>query len=81
MNFKPLPDIAGALPQEILKKERLQVPDIHRERRSSHRQSFLSQDADLSDTVANFVDFVKEGRHTRHRYRHNMHTRYRGKRY
>lgn len=46
---------------------------------SSHRESLLSQDLGLTDTVTNFVDFVKEGRHPRHRYRHNMHTRYRGK--
>lgn len=31
----------------------------------------------LSDTVSNVVDFVKERQH-RHRYRHNLHTRYRG---
>lgn len=66
------------MPQEAVQKEHLQVPDLHQNRRTSHRQSVLSQDIDLSDTVANFVDFVKEGRHTRHRYRHNLHTRYRG---
>lgn len=76
--LKPLPDITGIPLQESMTKNRLQVPDTRKDRRMSHRQSVLSQEIDLSGTVANFVDFVKEGRHTRHRYRHNMHTRYRG---
>ncbi|XP_031638409.1 voltage-dependent calcium channel type A subunit alpha-1-like isoform X2 [Contarinia nasturtii] len=59
-------------------RNHLQIPDSHRDMRSPHRHSTVSQDIALSDTVANFVDFVKEGRNTRHRYRHNMHTRYRG---
>lgn len=58
--------------------DHLQVPDPMVDPRTSHRLSIHSQDIGLLDTVANFVDFVKEGRHTRHRYRHNMHTRYRG---
>lgn len=58
--------------------DHLQIPDAMYDERSPHRHSIHSHDIDLSDTVANFVDFVKEGRHTRHRYRHNMHTRYRG---
>lgn len=43
--------------------------------RDQHRESIASQE--LFDTVSNVVDFVKEGRH-KHRYRHNLHTRYRG---
>lgn len=42
-----------------------------------HRHSIMSNDMALTDTVSNVVDFVKE-RHARHRYRHNMHTKYRG---
>lgn len=56
--------------------DHLQVPGAMDEKRSPHRQSVISQD--ITDTVANFVDFVKESRKTHHRYRHNMHTRYRG---
>lgn len=41
-----------------------------------HRGSIASQE--LFDTVSNVVEFVREGRQVRHRYRHNMHTRYRG---
>lgn len=56
--------------------DQLEVPNAHhRNVQSPHRQSVISQE--LPDTVANFVDFVKEG-HSRHRYRYNMHTRYRG---
>lgn len=57
-------------------RDHLQIPDAHRNTRSPHRNSTVSQD--IGDTVTNFVDFVKEGRQTRHRYRYNMHTRYRG---
>lgn len=74
-----MPDIAGDVPRHS-PRDHLRVPDAHTDLRSpSHRHSIHSQDIDLSDTVANFVDFVKEGRNTRHRYRYNMHTRYRGK--
>lgn len=73
-----IPDIAGAIPGNG-QRNHLHVPNQHGDMRSLHRQSVHSQDIDLSDTVNNFVDFVKEGRYTRHRYRHNMHTRYRGK--
>lgn len=55
--------------------DQLDVPNAQRNVRSPHRPSIVSQE--LPDTVANFVDFVKEG-HSRHRYRYNMHTRYRG---
>lgn len=44
---------------------------------NGHRYSIQSNDMAFSDTVSNVVDFVKE-RHTKHRYRHNLHTRYRG---
>lgn len=74
-----IPDISGTAAASSTARDLLQVPDAHQNVRSPHRYSVHSQDIDLPDTVANFVDFVKEGRHTRHRYRHNMHTRYRGK--
>lgn len=78
-----MPDIAGDVPRRSIPhahRDHLRVPDANRDYRSPHhhRQSVFSQDIDLSDTVANFVDFVKEGRQNRHRYRHNMHTKYRG---
>lgn len=77
-----LPDIAGdVVPQRSnLSRDYLRVPDGNQDFRPPphHRHSTYSQDNDLSDTVANFVDFVKEGRRHHHRYRHNMHTRYRG---
>ena len=63
------------IPQEKSLVDQLEVPNAQKNARSSHRPSIISQD--LPDTVANFVDFVKEG-HSRHRYRYNMHTRYRG---
>lgn len=55
--------------------DQLDVPNAEKNDRSPHRPSIVSQE--LPDTVANFVDFVKEG-HSKHRYRYNMHTRYRG---
>lgn len=70
-----MPDIAGA---GNVSRNHIHVPKFQGDMRSSHRQSVNSQDIDLSETVNNFVGFVKEGRHTRHRYRHNLHTRYRG---
>ena len=78
-----LPDIAGdVVPRRSnLPRDHLRVPDANQDFRPPpphHRHSTYSQDNDLSDTVANFVDFVKEGRRHHHRYRHNMHTRYRG---
>lgn len=80
-----LPDSAGdVVPRRSnLPKDHLRVPDANQDFRPPpppphHRHSTYSQDNDLSDTVANFVDFVKEGRRHHHRYRHNMHTRYRG---
>lgn len=73
-----IPDRTGEIPLNGATRDHLRVPGTHRDPRSPHRYSINSQDIDLSDTVANFVDFVKEGRQTRHRYRHNMHTRYRG---
>lgn len=68
-------DQIGNISQEKSMVDHLEVPNAHRDMLSPHRTSVISQD--LPDTVANFVDFVKEG-HTRHRFRYNMHRRYRG---
>lgn len=70
-----LTDIAAKISQEKSTVDQLDVPHAQRNVRSPHRPSDASQE--LPDTVNNFVDFVKEG-NVRHRYRHNMHTRYRG---
>lgn len=70
-----LTDIAGTNSQGKSMVNQLEVPNAQRNVRSQHRPSVISQD--LSDTVANYVDFVKEG-HSRRRYRYNLHTRYRG---
>lgn len=78
-SIKVLPDVTGDVQRRSISRDHLRVPDAHHGiRTTNHRHSIYSQDIDLPDTVANFVDFVKEGRHNRHRYRHNMHTRYRG---
>lgn len=64
-----------------MQNEQSQKPSAYARRESrqtnGHRYSIQSNDMALSDTVSNVVDFVKE-RHAKHRYRHNMHTRYRG---
>lgn len=78
LKARKLTDMAGHNHQGESMVDHLQIPDAMYDERSPHRHSIHSHDIDLSDTVANFVDFVKEGRQTRHRYRHNMHTRYRG---
>lgn len=70
-----LTDLAGTISQEKSMVDQLDVPNAQRNGRSPHRPSIVSQE--LPDTVVNFVDFVKEG-NSRHRYRYNMHTRYRG---
>lgn len=82
-------DLAGGHPangtnnadQLQTQNEHSQKPSSHGRRESrqtnGHRYSIQSNDMALSDTVSNVVDFVKE-RHAKHRYRHNMHTRYRG---
>lgn len=76
-----LEDSANNVDQLQIQNEHSQKPSAHGRRESrqtnGHRYSIQSNDMALSDTVSNVVDFVKE-RHAKHRYRHNLHTRYRG---
>lgn len=64
-----LTDLTGTTSQDESMVKQLEVPNAQDASRMAHRPSVFSQDIDLSDTVANFVDFVKEGRQNRHRYR------------
>lgn len=74
-------DGANNVDQLQIENEHSQKPSAHGRKESrqtnGHRYSIQSNDMALSDTVSNVVDFVKE-RHAKHRYRHNMHTRFRG---